>query len=91
MLIWELSKRNLLINGLPETITFVTVLNRNRLIIHEQRCPHGTKTVIRILTDIVYCVDYIKDFPCLKNPTSYDYGLLEMSTFIAKKHKIKYD
>jgi len=89
MLIWELSKRNLLTNGLPETITFVTVLNRNRLIIHEQRCPHGTKTVIRILTDIVYCMDYIEYFPCLNHPTSYDYGLLGLAKLITKKHKIK--
>jgi len=93
MIKWQVLKKLLHINDQEKFVTFVNLFDRNNKLLHTHRCNQDSEviTIKKILTDIIYCMDYIEYYPLLEHPNSFDEDILLMANMIIKKHKIKYD
>jgi len=48
-----------------------------------------TENIIKILSDIIYCKEYIEYFSLIENPIYHDYRVLELASIITHHYKIK--
>lgn len=80
MIKWKKSTKSILMNGVQTPTTFFEVYKWNGEFLFSCRCSTShISQISRILTDIVYCDDYIEYFPLLNYPTAQDKRILELS------------
>lgn len=80
MIKWKKSIKSILMNGVRTPVSFFEVYRWNGEALFSCRCSESyVSQISRILTDMVYCDDYIKYFPLLNQPTTQDERILQLS------------
>lgn len=86
MIKWKMSTKSFLVNGVQTVQPYFEVHDWKGNSSFSFRCTKKSfQTIQKIITDMIYCDDYIEYFPCLEQPTTLDERMLELANLVKEK------